>query len=87
MKKLLTLTALGLVFASCSSNEMASNSHALAERNVASVNTPICAVEQHSRNKSWYRVSIAGKPHNEHWYGKKQVMRIKNNYVQKGKCQ
>lgn len=87
MKKFLALGATALMFASCSNGDIASNSHALAERNVASVSQPLCHIEQHSRNKSWYRLSVNGEPHNEHWYGQKQVMRIKNNYVQKGKCQ
>lgn len=88
MKNLLALGAISLMFVSCSSNQVASsNSSALAQREVASVSTPVCTVEQHSRNKNWFRVSINGEPHNEHWYGQKQVMRIKNNYVHKGKCQ
>ncbi|PIK16224.1 hypothetical protein [Halobacteriovorax sp. JY17] len=87
MKKILALSAMGLMFASCSSGNVASNSPALAERHVASLNQPVCTVEHHSRNKNWYRLSVNGEPHNEHWYSKKQVMRIKNNYVQKGKCQ
>ncbi|GEM_PF-3215774 len=86
MKKLLAIAATGLLFASCSSSNVASNSPSIAERDVASVSSSACMVEQHSRNKDWYRVKYNGVPHNEHWYGKKQVERIKNNYVQKGKC-
>lgn len=86
MKQLFAIAATGLLLASCSSSNIASNSPAIAERDVASVSAPACMVEQHSRNKNWFRVNLNGVPHNEHWYGKKQVERIKNNYVQKGKC-
>ncbi|WP_372652121.1 hypothetical protein [Halobacteriovorax sp.] len=86
MKKLLAVVTAALLLASCSSNNVAKNSPAIAEREVASVSAPGCMIEQHSRNKSWYRVNLNGVPHNEHWYGKKQVERIKNNYLQKGKC-
>jgi uncharacterized protein YcfL len=86
MKKLLFMAIITLGVTSCASNkEVASNSHALAQREIAS-KVSACALESHPRNKSWYRVSLNGNPYNKHWYSKKDAMKIQNNVSRKGIC-
>lgn len=86
MKKLILIGAICFGVTSCATKDskVASASHALAEREIAS--TPECMFETHKRNKSWHRISVQGVPYNKHWYSKNQAMKIKNKLVSKGQC-
>jgi hypothetical protein len=85
MKNLMIMMAIAIGVTSCASKEqVASNSHALAQREIASESN--CYLEIHPRNKNWYRVSIDGNPYNKHWYSKKDAMKMKSGFDKKGKC-
>lgn len=86
MKKIFLMTAIILGVTSCaSSNKVATNSHALAQREIASKGS-VCALEVHPRNKSWYRVSLNGTPYNKHWYSKKDAVKMRKNISHKSHC-
>lgn len=86
MNKLLTFMMIAIGVTSCASshNEVASNSHALAQREIASAST--CTLESHPRNKSWHRVIVSGEAYNQHWYSKKDAMNMKSKFEHKGRC-
>ena len=85
MKNLLAMTVICLGITSCATKDkIASNSHAVAQREIAS--TPECMFETHSRKKNWHRVSVNGTPYNKHWYSKGQAMKNKNKLIVNGKC-
>ena len=86
MKSYILMAILTVGVTSCSTTKkVATNSHALAQREIASKISG-CALESHPRNKSWYRVSAAGTPYNKHWYSKKDAVRIKSNASKHGHC-
>ncbi|WP_127713987.1 hypothetical protein [Halobacteriovorax sp. HLS] len=88
MNKLVTLTFISMLFASCATKtEIAANSHALAQREIASSQSPSCVLESHPRNKSWYRLSVNGKAYGKHWYSKKDASKMKERFMHKGQCQ
>ncbi len=85
MKNLMLLAAIAIGVTSCASNQnVATNSHALAQREIASESG--CSLEIHPRNKNWHRVSISGNPYNKHWYSKKDAVKMKNGLDKKGRC-
>lgn len=76
MKRVVMSVMIALLAVSCAGS---------AKRDIAST-TPACSLEKHPK-KSYFRVTVDGKPYNEYWYGKKFASKMRSKLVTKGECQ
>lgn len=53
----------------------------------ASLQTPSCEIERHHDFKDQYRLKYMGRKYDRYWYSRRDILELKQEFVDSGRCE